>query len=1012
MSCFTNGYASLNLFKENNGTSALYKNQIAAVGATLSHFSTKSDPALIAMPTGTGKTAVMIILSYAFKASKVLVITPSMLVREQITKQFKNPELLTGKGVIAGENILPRVYELTGIENDPNRWATIISGYDVVVGIPGTFDQIDSIETTIDKDTFDLVFVDEAHHSRAKSWISILKTFSSAKQILLTATPFRRDKKDIKARLIYNYPLKQAFEEKLFSKINLVAVDTANVISEDEKNIRIAKAAEAVYSARQHQDHKILIRTDRKSSAIHLLELYNQHTNLKLDVIHSKLGDRTVRSRIRGLTSGELDGIICVDMMGEGYDFPALKIAAVHIPHKSLAITLQFVGRISRTNTEEGNTATVVAGQHEFKIDSHQLYKTDSRDWSIILPDLHKAKIQKTEDEQDFFDSFEDFSEPVPNSIINEEAISIDDDDLRPFFHTKVYQIIDQSENEDDEIIDIGTTIDFSGTDALSNPVITHHHVSTAYDVAVYVVSELKKPKWYVGDDELTDVQNELFIIYFDRDNSILFISATLKDNELYEHLASQYLKEGIIHDMIPLPILKRVMAGWVEPKMYNVGMKSRKTKGNSESYKNILGSLAQKGVLPSDKYNYTRGHSFGGGYDPIVQKEVLIGISTSSKVWALEDNKIKYLVEWFKYVARKIGDSDMDNLTSPLSELDSGKVVTEFPDLTPFFADWDAQLYHKSTRIVFIDADAEVADSALVCSCTVEITGYNKDELLLLIRKGEIAAKIKYVIAPRVSFGYADDTNYRIAIRIGDSFGNPEHFLLILNENPINIYFENLAKLVGKVFFEYSGTFNTITDEQIVSHSWPVSVNLNKEYYTPDDVVSNRANNEMRLSIHDYIIELAMQEFDVVFYDHGSLEIADVIGLSNQKIQFYHCKKQDGNTPRVSVDDIYEVSGQAVKSVNWAHRKLLIKQLYERADQNSSSSKIKKGTLSNIKAILDTFDNPIIPVIITIVQPGLKTSNLNAQQQAAFERVKTLLSGADTFLQDVSQCKLQILCS
>lgn len=141
-------------------------------------------------------------------------------------------------------------------------------------------------------------------------------------------------------------------------------------------------------------------------------------------------------------------------------------------------------------------------------------------------------------------------------------------------------------------------------------------------------------------------------------------------------------------------------------------------------------------------------------------------------------------------------------------------------------------------------------------------------------------------------------------------------------------------------------------------------------------------------------------------------MEIADVIGLSNQKIQFYHCKKQDGITPRVSIDDIYEVCGQAVKSVNWAHRKLLIRQLYDRADQNDTSIKIKKGTLANIKAILDSFDNPILPVVITIVQPGLKTTNLNTQQQGAFERIKTLLSGADTFLQDVSQCKLHILCS
>jgi superfamily II DNA or RNA helicase len=1015
MNCFSNGYHSLRLFVENDGKPGLYKNQIAALGATLAHFSTKSEPALIAMPTGTGKTAVMIVLSYAFKAKKVLVITPSMLVREQITKQFKDPKLLIDNGIISGENILPRVYELASIENDAIRWQEIIRDHDVVVGIPGTISQIQNIETTIGRDSFDFVFIDEAHHSRADSWMNILKTFSSAKQILLTATPFRRDKKDIRARLVYNYPLKQAFEDGLFSKISLVTVDTSLDGTDEDKNIRIAKKAEDIYENRNHADHKIIIRTDRRTNADNLLGLYRSHTKLNLEVVHSRLSERTVRSRIRKLTSGELDGIICVDMMGEGYDFPSLKIAAVHIPHKSLAITLQFVGRISRTNTEEGNLATVIAGEHEFKIESHQLYKNDTHDWSIVLPDLHKAKIQKTEEEQEFFDSFNEQTTPraVPATTTAEGDLTIEDDDLRPFFHTKVYQVIKQSFHEEDEVVDITKEIEFSGTDALNNPIIRHHHVSTSYDVSVHVVSELKKPAWYLGDEELSDVKNELFVVYFDRDNSMLFISATLKDNELYEHIASQYIQEDVgTHEMIPLPILKRLMAGWVEPKMYNVGMKSRKTKGNSEAYKNILGSLAQKGVLPSDKYNYTRGHSFGGGFDPILGKQVLAGISTSSKVWSLEDNKIKYLVEWFKYIARKVGDPEMDKRPSPLSELDSGKVVNVFPDFVPFFADWDSQLYHKSTRVVFIDADDEVAESALLCSCTIEIINYSGNEITMQISKGAIASKLKYVIEPRISFHCADDTEYRLAIRKGQKFGSPEHLLSILNENPINIFYENLAKLVGKVYFEYAGSINTITDAQIQPHGWPQTVNITKEYYTEADVELNSANGDSRSSIHEYVIELARREFDVVFYDHGSLEIADVIGISAQKVQFYHCKKQDGDSPRVSVDDIYEVAGQAVKSGNWAHRKLLIKQLYDRADQNDTSTRLKKGTLAEIKNILDTYDNPIIPVVITIVQPGLKTSNLNAQQESAFARVKTLLSGADTFLQDISQCKLHVLCS
>jgi hypothetical protein len=105
-------------------------------------------------------------------------------------------------------------------------------------------------------------------------------------------------------------------------------------------------------------------------------------------------------------------------------------------------------------------------------------------------------------------------------------------------------------------------------------------------------------------------------------------------------------------------------------------------------------------------------------------------------------------------------------------------------------------------------------------------------------------------------------------------------------------------------------------------------------------------------------------------------------------------------------------VFGQAVKSVNWANRGLLKKQMYDRADQNNSHTKIKKGNLQLIKTILDSFDNPILPVEITIVHPGLKIQNLIANQVAALEKIKLLLSAAESFLKDVSSCQLSVLCS
>ena len=1020
MSCFKKGYRQIRPFEATDGKGGLYKNQIGAIGAALAHFSTKTEPALITMPTGTGKTAVMIVLSYALQGEKVLVITPSQLVREQITRNFRNPEVLVNQGIIPGGRKLPRVYELANIVDDAAEWKKILKGNDVVVAIPGTLNKIRDIEQAIGLKAFDIVFVDEAHHSRASSWVNILSAFSSAKQLLLTATPFRRDKKDIWARLIYNYPLRQAYQDKLFSHINLVMVKTHQFATPEDKNIAIAKKAEECYKARAHQDHRIIIRTDRKHDADQLHGIYEAHTELKLLVIHSKLGNAAISSRIKQLTDGVIDGIICVDMMGEGYDFPALKIAAVHIPHKSLAITLQFVGRISRTNTPEGNIATLIAGEHEFKIDSHQLYKEDTKDWSVILPDLHKLKIQKTEDEQEFFDSFENISEPQsPLTLQFEEPLLLDDDDLNVFFHAKVYRIIPPAGyvatevGNEPALVDIHSMIDFSGTEALKKPLVRHHHVSQSHSVAIHVVAELKTPSWYLKDDIMKDVKNELFIIHFDRDNLLLFISATIKETELYEHIAGQYLGDGVTHDMVYLPHLKRALAGWHEPRMYNVGLKSRKNKGNSESYKQILGSQAEMGVNPSDKYSYTRGHSFGGGYDTVLKKNVLLGISTSSKVWSLDEKKIKYFVEWCAEIGRKIGDPEMDKLALPLADLDSGRIVDEFPELDVFFADWDAKQYYKNTSIVFLNAVGEEISRAPIYTCDIKVISRSKTMTTLNICKNGTSCKVEYSLFPKAKFDYAADTPNKIAVTRGAHFGSTDTFLAVINETPVNLFYNDLSKLDGRVLFEFKNeNLKTINADHIKGHVWPDNINVKKEFYTIAEVAANAMAGNTDLSIHDYIIDQAIQEYDVVFYDHGSLEIADVIGLKDGKARFWHCKKQSGDEPICSIEDIYEVCGQAVKSVNWANRSLLIKQLCDRADNNNSSAKLRKGTLQQARTILDSFNNPIVPVEITIVQPGLKTKSLTKNQQAAFERIRLLLSGAESFLQDVSSCQLSVMCS
>jgi hypothetical protein len=64
------------------------------------------------------------------------------------------------------------------------------------------------------------------------------------------------------------------------------------------------------------------------------------------------------------------------------------------------------------------------------------------------------------------------------------------------------------------------------------------------------------------------------------------------------------------------------------------------------------------------------------------------------------------------------------------------------------------------------------------------------------------------------------------------------------------------------------------------------------------------------------------------------------------------------------------------------------------------------------IKAILDDFESPNIPVEIVIVQPGLKSTGHATNQADAFRRINILLSGADEYLKAVSSCQLKVMSS
>ena len=235
-----------------------------------------------------------------------------------------------------------------------------------------------------------------------------------------------------------------------------------------------------------------MVRTDSVKRAEELVGVYEQETSLRLKLVHGRHSMRHVNSVIKQLDAGDLDGVICVDMFGEGVDFPRLKIAALHAPHKSLGITLQFIGRFARTNAHDIGAAKFIAVPQEIDAEVRELFKSGAN-WEDLVANLSDARVEEEESLRDGLASFTtEHSAPT-------DEIDLTIDSLNPYFHSKVYRADQEPNWESEPFVPQGCELVF-------------HAVSDDLSSAVVVCQRRTKPKW-LESDSLVDTKNLLIIV-------------------------------------------------------------------------------------------------------------------------------------------------------------------------------------------------------------------------------------------------------------------------------------------------------------------------------------------------------------------------------------------------------------------------------------------------------------------------------------------------------------------
>ncbi|MCM3128876.1 hypothetical protein ACFQ3J_09495 [Paenibacillus provencensis] len=140
-------------------------------------------------------------------------------------------------------------------------------------------------------------------------------------------------------------------------------------------------------------------------------------------------------------------------------------------------------------------------------------------------------------------------------------------------------------------------------------------------------------------------------------------------------------------------------------------------------------------------------------------------------------------------------------------------------------------------------------------------------------------------------------------------------------------------------------------------------------------------------------------QSSDIIFDDDGSGEIADIVSvkidMQHKKIVFhlYHCKYSHGEHPGARVSDLYEICGQAEKSIMWNDNVLeIIQRMIERENSRQRSygeTRFEKGNLQTLnmlkKMVRAGYETEFE---ISIVQPGVSILEIiNSMKQIILTR-------------------------
>lgn len=937
----------------------LRRPQIGALHALAAHWTVDQKPALVVMPTGTGKTEVMLAGMIMQRPSRLLVLVPSDPLRRQTYDKFVSLGILPMASVLGRETLRPVAAVLTrGPQSaedleDLRLCNVVISTVAMLEPLP-----TDALKRLLDE--FDAVFFDEAHHLPAKSWRRISELLANKRVVQFTATPFRRDGQRVQGRIIYNFPLRLAQEQGYFRKIRFIEVNEYNP---DAADVEIAQRA--VEQLRRDRaaglNHILLARAETRERANRLFnEIYlARYADLQPAIIYTGLSGK--KAKLEAIRAGQHQIVVCVDMFGEGFDLPALKIAAMHDLHGSLAITLQFTGRFTRSGTGIGD-ATLVANVADVRVATaiEDLYAEDA-DWNQLIPDLSSRAIQSQLD-------FAEFMEGMGPREGDGEG-SFDLNILRP----KTSVVIYRAPRFDHRKFRAGVK---------GETRVERHWFSRDRKMVVFVTRSRPLIDW-ATIKETTDEIWDLHIAAYDQQRELLFLHSSQKGS-LHQDLARAL--GGPDTELISGERIFRVFHGVSRLVFHNVGLYGR---GQKLRFRMFTGLDVIDAIPTATQAGSTKSNIFAAGYEN--GTKITIGASFKGRVWAMSSTTIPDWRAWCGAVADKLLNDGIRN-NDFLQHTLAPKQIEALPDKGIFAVmlpdEWFG-VRENNSRVT--------AGGVLVSLLSFEVCDWTKqsDREIIFNVRWDSADQGRFCLSwtrGRNELGVTQVGGPELELQHGGSTQRLDRFFA---ENPPVVLFNDGSEIKDGFLFERRETPGILFEaNQIFAVDWGE---------TDITVESKWRNGVQRAdSVQGHFIEQRRPlASNFLIDDDDPGEAADVVeiveGDSDVLIRLFHCKYSGADNPGARTDDLYVVCGQAIKSARLAERpQAMLRNLLRRDAElrRGRPTRFEKGTAAEFRGLLRRLPRKRVRVEIAIVQPGLSAARLTAE-------LSQILGSADAFIRE-----------